>query len=93
MLPEKAGRIEIFPKIEDGCMISIVIIGTPDGLTYLARLLEHTANDDQGESYIPIGERQHIHLHAGSQLGNHSCEVEICRADAKGTGELPAYMR
>ena len=26
------------------------------------------------------------------QLGDHSREVEICRADAKGTGELPDYM-
>ena len=33
-----------------------------------------------------------IHIHPEYQLGEHSCELEIFRADAKGTGEFPDFM-
>jgi hypothetical protein len=90
--PEKEGRIDIFPEIHDGNAIGIVIIGNPNGLRYLARLLYYLAEYDQENSRAPSDTREHIHLHVGMQLGHYSCEVELCRADAKGTGELPDYM-
>ena len=91
--PKKQGKIDIFPEIHDGNAISIVIVGNPDGLRYLASLLDYMASYDQKNSQAPSGSREHIHLHIGEQLGNHSCEVELCRADAKGTGKLPEFMQ
>ena len=90
--PKKQGNIDIFPQIQDGNNISIVIIGDPDGLRYLSSLLLNLADCDQEVSQAPSGSREHVHLHVGYQLGNHSCEVEICRADAKGTKESPEFM-
>ena len=90
-LPKKQGKIDIYPEIENG-RVSVTIIGTPEGLKYLARLLDFLADFDQERSDAPDDTREHTHLHAGCQLGEHSCEVELCRADAKGTGELPSFM-
>ena len=90
--PEKKGNIDIFPQIQEGNAISITIIGDPDGLRYMSSLLLKLADYDQEISQAPSGSREHIHLHPGNQLGNHSSEVEICRADAKGTKELPEFM-
>ena len=90
--PKKEGNIDIFPQIQDGNSVSIVIIGDPDGLRYLANLFLTLSDYDQEVSQAPSGSREHIHLHVSSQLGNHSCEVEVCRADAKGTQELPEFM-
>lgn len=90
--PKKKGNIDIFPQIEDANAISIVIIGDPDGLRYLSSIFLNLADYDQEASQAPSGSREHIHLHVDIQLGNHSCEVEVCRADAKGTHELPEFM-
>ena len=88
---KKEGYLEIFPEINYGDDINITIIGDPKGLRHLAVLLNELANVCQDDILeLPIGEREHIHLHKSGQLGDHSCEVEICRADAKGTGEYPA---
>jgi len=91
--PDKSGNINIYPEIVDGNVVTISIIGDPRGLKYLAELLNYLADFDQEESQSQVGCREHIHLHANEQLDAHSCEVEICRADAKGTGELPEFMR
>jgi len=91
--PLKTGKIDIFPKVEDGNVITVTIIGDPKGLRYLAELLNYLAEFDPKKTKAPNGSREHIHLHVGEQLGIHSCEVEICRADAKNTGELPEFMR
>ncbi|MHC4172631.1 MAG: Imm32 family immunity protein [Planctomycetota bacterium] len=91
--PDKSGNIDIYPKIEEGHFVSVTIIGDPKGLKYLAEFLNWLADRDQEENETPAGSREHIHLHANKQLGAHSCEVEICRADAKGTGRLPEFMR
>ncbi|MBE0537420.1 MAG: hypothetical protein IH624_17290 [Phycisphaerae bacterium] len=91
--PEKRGRLDVFPEIAEGSVLKVCIIGDPDGLKYLADLLYYLADFDQSENSDPIGEREHIHLYGELQLGGHSCEVELCRADAKGTGEIPDYMR
>ena len=90
--PDKEGNICIYPEIYEGRFANVIIVGDPDGLRYLAKLLNHIADIDQDKNDDPIGERAHIHIHPEFQLGDHSCEVEICRADAKGTGELPDYM-
>jgi hypothetical protein len=90
----KKGKLAIYPEITDGNILSIAIVGDPAGLRRLAKMVLDLANMDQEKAKeIPIGEREHIHLHARAQLHWHSCEVEICRADAKGTGELPDFMK
>jgi hypothetical protein len=92
-LPENKGKLDIFLKNDEDDAPEIMIIGNPDGLRYLSELLKSLADYDQDRRNLPKGEREHIHLHANYQLGRHSCEVEVCRADAKGTGELPEFMR
>jgi hypothetical protein len=62
-------------------------------LKYLSKLLDYLANYDLNKSQAPDGAREHIHLHRNEQLGDYSCEVELCRADAIGTGELPEFMQ
>jgi len=90
--PEKSGKIDIFPEISEGNSLSVTIIGDPNGLRYLAELLRNMSDLDLSGAKYPAGTREHIHLHANAQLGARSCEVEICRADARGTGELPDFM-
>lgn len=92
--PDKRGKITLFPEYLRGGMIGVKIVGTPEGLRYLAEILNWLADYDQEGSELPDGEREHIHLHPIDQLEEeYSCEVEICRADAKGTGELSPYVR
>ncbi len=91
--PDKEGNICIYPEINEGRFVNVNIIGDPEGLRYLAKLLNYIAGIDQDENNDPIGEREHIHIHPEMQLDEHSCEVEICRADAKGTGEFPDFMK
>lgn len=92
-LPKSKGRIEIFPAIHHGNVPSVTIIGDPAGLRHLAELLHAVADADQSQTPAPPGTREHIHLHPQQHLGSHSCEVEICRADAKGTKGLPEFMK
>jgi hypothetical protein len=87
------GKLDIYVEMVDGHDAATVIIGDPKGLRYLASLLTNMADIDQNRGKDVIGSREHIHLHRNVQLGSYSCEVEICRADAKGTGELPDFMR
>jgi hypothetical protein len=84
--------INIHPSVYYGNTIVVHIDGTPGGLRYLANMLIKLADHDQeNDTNLPTGEREHIHLSPDSILGDHSCQVEICRADAKGTGELIKY--
>lgn len=92
-LPENKGKLDIFLKNDEDNVPEIMIIGDPEGLHYLSELLKVLADYDQNSRDLPIGEREHVHIHANCQLGKHSCEVEVCRADAKGTGELPEFMK
>ena len=92
-LPENKGKLDIYQEICEGGSPSVVIIGDPDGLRYLSETLKALADYDQNSDSSPTGERAHIHLHRRCQLRRNSCEVEICRADAKGTGELPDFMK
>ncbi len=91
--PYKSGLIDIYPEVIEGNVVTVSIVGDPKGLKYFAGLLRWLADFNQDDNKDPIGSRFHIHLHRDEQLGSHSCEVEICRADAKGTGELPEFMR
>jgi hypothetical protein len=73
----------------------VFIGGDPDGLRSLAKILVWLADVDQ-ETHptMPDGEREHTHLHVGKpyvHLTQLSVETEVCRLDAKGTGELPDY--
>jgi len=92
-LPESRGRLEIYPEVYDGESLSVTIMGDPDGLRYLSDILKLLADYDQDSDTSPEGARVHVHLRRQCQLGEHSCEVEVCRADAKGTGALPDFMK
>ncbi len=92
-LPENKGKLDIYSEIDEDNFPRVTIIGDPDGLRYLSGILKALADYDQDNDNSPIGEREHFHLHRNCQLGKNSCEVEVSRADAKGTGELPDFMR
>ena len=87
---------ESYPDVTGNVEIStgdhgIFVGGDPEGLRSLASLLSWLADRDQNTiPNMPDGERDHTHLHPGCQLSNNSVETEICRLDAKGTGELPS---
>jgi hypothetical protein len=89
--PKIEGRLEI-----SRCRTGIFIGGDPDALRSLARLLLWLARVDQESlSTQPDGERCHVHLHARDAEGFNSLtafseETELCRLDAKGTGDFPA---
>lgn len=76
---------------------SILIAGDPDGLRSLAKLLNWLADVDQNaHPTMPDGEREHTHLYADSLYANltpFSATTELCRLDAKGTGEFPEKYR
>jgi hypothetical protein len=89
-LIEIKGLLEI-SKSRQGVFIG----GDPNGLRSLAKMLNWLADADQ-ESHptMPDGEREHIHLCVGptyDELTLFSVNTELCRLDAKGTGELPDY--
>jgi hypothetical protein len=86
------GIINIFPTIESGRHPSVRIMGDPEGLRYLANLLNTIADFDQDINDAPEGSREHTILTPETHLGAHSCKVELCRADAKGSKELPDFF-
>lgn len=88
--PAINGNIEI-SKRRGGVFIG----GDPEGLRSFANLLRWLADVDQ-ESHptMPDGEREHTHLYANvaepsGSLTPFSVTTEICRLDAKGTGNFP----
>jgi len=92
------------PRIEGSLEIStsrdgVFIGGDPEALRSLAGLLTWLADVDQRSlSTQPDGERCHAHLHANGPAGFNSLtpfsvEREVCRLDAKGTGEFPERYR
>ena len=74
----------------------IFIGGDPEGLRSLAKLLTWLAGVDQADSAVPDGERTHVHLYPAAPdtgsgaLTPWSKPTEVCRLDAKGTGEMPS---
>jgi hypothetical protein len=91
-LTRPKGCLAIYPEILNGRSIRVVILGDPEGLLYLAEVLRQLATADQKTLSIPDGARFHLHLHPEGQMVEHSVEVELCRADAKGTGEVPSFF-
>ena len=92
--PRIAGNREI-STLPNGIFIG----GDPDGLRSLPKLLMWLSNVDQESlSSQPDGERFHVHLYAGDAEGfgsltRFSEDTELCRLDAKGTGEFPEKRR
>ena len=77
----------------------VFIGGDPKGLRSLAKLLLWLADVNQ-ESHpnMPDGEREHVHLHhnpmdTSAHLTQFSVVTELCRLDAKGTGDFPDKYR
>lgn len=82
---EIRGTLEISHGVD-----GVLIAGDPQGLRSLARLLDFLAGMDPNQHpTMPDGEREHTHLYAGTQLSPFSVTTELCRLDAKGTGEFP----
>jgi hypothetical protein len=85
-----SGTLEI-SKSREGVFIG----GDPQGLRSLANLLIWLANVDQKKHpSMPDDEREHVHLYSdpasvASCLTRFSVTTELCRLDAKGTGEFP----
>jgi hypothetical protein len=79
------GNLEI-SKSRTGVLIG----GDPNGLRSIAKLLVFLADANQAlHPNMPDGEREHTHLYCGPHLTQFSVETEICRLDAKGTGDFP----
>lgn len=84
-----------WPEIEGNIEISVgprgvFIGGDPQGLKSLADTLLWLAYLNQAAALELSDEtREHRHLHPGVHLSRNSQETEVCRLDAKGTGELP----
>lgn len=83
--PEIEGHIEISVR-ENGIFIG----GDPQGLKSLGDTLLWLAHLNQTASLELSNEvREHRHLHPDIHLSRNSTETEVCRLDAKGTGEFP----
>ena len=88
-----------YPKVEGQIEIShgkqgVFIGGDPEGLRSLANLLTYLADVDQESiPHLPDGDRDHTHLTPGCHLSEDSEATEVCRLDAKGTGEFPKSFR
>jgi hypothetical protein len=96
-VPWVSGRLWVKPSIEIGTYgrmeASVWIVGDPEGLRALGEHLIWLAGVDQ-TTEVPEGKHYHTHLSPRynygfcGDLGAGSCEVELCRADACGTGEI-----
>ncbi len=91
-LPEPAGRLAVFPTVYEGHQVLVSVVGDAEGLRYLSKLLAYMADLEIAKQQMPPGERAHVPLFPGRQLIAHSCNVEICRAEAKDTGAVPPYF-
>ncbi len=85
-VPQVSGHIDVETDGKRVCLA-----GDPEGLRSVARILHWLADVDQSQiKGMPEGEREHVHLNPGFALSLNSVEIELCRLDAKGTGEFPA---
>jgi ParB-like chromosome segregation protein Spo0J len=67
----------------------ILIHGDSEGLQSLAKLLLELANlNQESQSQLPSGAREHFHLRPNLELAKSSNQVIVGRLDAKGTGEF-----
>ena len=87
--PKVAGQIEISHGKQ-----GVFIGGDPEGLRSLANLLTFLADVDQESiPHLPDGDRDHTHLTPGCHLSEDSEETEVCRLDAKGTGDVSQVIQ
>lgn len=72
----------------------VLIHGNPEGLRSLAALLLKLADANQeSNSSLPVGAREHVHLHPQFELSKSSVPVIVGRLDAKSTGAFyDSYM-
>jgi hypothetical protein len=84
------GHLDIFSVTEnEDNSTEILIHGDPDGLRSLARILLELAEHNQEiDTSLPIGSREHTTLNPDIQLSQSSDYVTIGRLDAKGTHEF-----
>jgi hypothetical protein len=67
----------------------VLIHGDPKGLKSLAKLLIKIANLNQNkDTDMPIGAREHYHLRPNLELSKSSVEAIVGRLDTKGTSEF-----
>jgi len=67
----------------------VLIHGDPEGLRSFAELLLKIADlNQEGQTDLPIGAREHYHLRPNLELGKSSVEAIVGRLDAKGTGHF-----
>jgi hypothetical protein len=69
----------------------VLIHGDPEGLRTFAKLLITIADlnqEQETETELPIGAREHYHLRPNWELGKSSVEAIVGRLDAKGTGDF-----
>ena len=90
--PEPRGRIWVAPRVVNNREITVGILGDGEGLQYLAGVCRYLSSLDQPAAGIPPGSREHVHLELAGALGSPSSYVELSRADASGTGEIPGWL-
>lgn len=67
----------------------VLIHGDPEGLRTFAELLMKIANlDQENETWLPIGAREHYELQPNLELSKSSVQTIVGRIDAKGTGSF-----
>jgi hypothetical protein len=67
----------------------ILIHGDPEGLRSFAKLLINLADRNQEKNTeLPIGARDHIHLRSNRELSKSSLDVIVGRLDSKGNGDF-----
>jgi hypothetical protein len=69
----------------------VLIHGDPEGLRTFAKLLITIADlnqEQETETELPVGAREHYHLRPNWELGKSSVETIVGRLDAKGTGDF-----
>ncbi len=78
---EFEGEIEKWQEVQ--------IHGDPEGLISFAKLLMKIADlNQENQTDLPIGAREHYHLRPNLELGKSSVEAIVGRIDAKGTGRF-----
>jgi hypothetical protein len=67
----------------------VLIHGDPEGLRSFAKLLMKIADlNQESQTGLPIGAREHFHLRPNLELGKSSVQAIVGRIDAKGTGDF-----
>jgi hypothetical protein len=92
-LPESRGLLSITSESSNGGQPFVRITGDSEGLLYLSQLLHYMSKVDVEKQDMPRGARAHVPLRPRYHLLEGSCEIEVCRAEAKETGELPADFK